>query len=450
MSEPFKICPICGTPAHRNAAICSTCGATLTNVEVHEDGGPRERKRQTYDPRYGEADLFEGELRRRGQTFFLGIVLTLSLIACGVLVFVLGPRIYNAVRGQYGSSSTATNTAVPTADLRNVLPLDTNTPRPTLNLATVTPAPPTWTPSPTQGPCERKVKPGDDLISLAVSCGHHSLDVVDLIVTLNALSGPDSIQVGQTIQIPWPTPTVDPNTVPTEQVAAMGVDTNTPDPNRTAAPAEIALENSNAIATQTLQPGVQYHRVQAGENIMQIAFEYGANIEILSQLNPEITFSQCDFGSPSGGPSCIVTVYQGQMVRVPAPTPTPTIQPTSNGSETPTPTATPQFNAPVLRDPGNRALFRKDQIITLRWVTTGTLGQDQLYRVRAQDATTGQVYTADTSDIFLIIPANWQATDTKRHDYTWSVSVINKSEPDKPKFTTETRIFTWEGRGANS
>ncbi len=450
MSEPFKICPICGTPAHRNAAICSTCGATLANVEVHEAGGPRPRKSQTYDPRYGETDLFEGELRRKGQTFFLGIVLTVSLIACGALVFVLGPRIYDAVRGQYGSSPTATQTAVPTADLSNVIPLDTNTPRPTLNLATVTPAPPTATPSPTQGPCERKVKPGDDLISLAVSCGHRSLDVVDLIVTLNALSGPDSIQVGQTINIPWPTPTLDPSTLPTEEVGAQLAVTRTPDPNRTASAAEVALENSNAIATQTLQPGVQYHRVTAGENIMQIAFEYGANIEILSQLNPEITFSQCDFGSPSGGESCIVTVYQGQMVRVPAPTPTPTIQPTSNGSETPTPTPTPQFNAPVLRDPGNLALFRKGQIITLRWVTTGTLGKDEIYRVRAVDTAAGKVYSADTSDIFLIVPADWQATDAKRHDYQWSVSVIDRANPDTSKFTTETRTFSWEGRGATS
>jgi len=113
-----------------------------------------------------------------------------------------------------------------------------------------------------------------------------------VVVELNELDSPESLQIGQVLEIPWPTPTVDPNLIPTLDTAAEDTAANLDDPNATLAPVDIALRNSAAIATETLQPGVDYHRVVAGDSIVSIAFQYGANVEILSQLNPEITFSQ--------------------------------------------------------------------------------------------------------------------------------------------------------------
>ncbi len=456
LSQSYKICPICGTPTHRNAALCPTCGTTLSDVKPVGNAPPPENGKSVYDHRYGETDLYEGQLSRRGQTVFVGFVVALALLACAGVIAFAAPRLNNLFAPLFSPSATPTRpptftpvptrggTAEPAALEMQVV---TNTPRPTLQFATVTPAPPTETPTPTIGPCIVTVQEGDSLFSLAGECGHRHLDVVDLIVEINDLDAPESIQIGQVIEIPLPTPTLDPNQLPTEESADDGSELAA---DRTLAPVEQALANSAAASTATLQAGVQWHRIVAGENIMSIAFSYGADIEILSQLNPEVTFSQCDFGSPTGGPNCIVQIYEGQLIRVPAPTPTPTIPPTASGSETPTPTATPTFNAPSLTDPGNRSLFTADQLITLRWVATGTLGAGQVYHVRVEDTTAGLVYTADTQELTFIVPEDWQGRDGRRHDYTWQISVIPRGNPNDPTYTTESRMFSWDSRGANT
>jgi hypothetical protein len=189
---------------------------------------------------------------------------------------------------------------------------------------------------------------------------------------------------------------------------------------------------------------VAWHEVVKDETIISIAFEYGADLKILSELNPEVTFSQCDFGEFSGGTSCVVNLYIGQRIRVPAPTLTPTLSPTPSGSETPTPTVTPTYNAPSALSPSNRALFQGSELVTLRWVASGTLGAGQTYRVQINDLTSGATYSADTPDLFFILPVEWQSHDGARHDYEWTVSVIDQNHADTPLFSTEPRIFTWE------
>jgi hypothetical protein len=168
----------------------------------------------------------------------------------------------------------------------------------------------------------------------------------------------------------------------------------------------------------------------------------------MSELNPQVTFSQCDFGKFGGGPQCVVQIYEGQLLRVPAPTPIPTLSPTPSGSETPTPTATATFNAPSALSPDNRMLFRRAEFVTLRWVASGSLAPGQTYRVRVEDLTTGVVYNGDTTDLFFIVPQEWQGRDSRRHEYAWSVSVIDINNPNQPSFTTETRTFTWEAQSS--
>ena len=198
--------------------------------------------------------------------------------------------------------------------------------------------------------------------------------------------------------------------------------------------------------TATLLPGVMWYTVQPNEDIAGIAFEFDTNVQVLSQLNPEITFSQCDYGNPAGGPDCQVFISAGQKVRVPAPTPTASLSPTLSGSETATPTLTPTYNAPSALSPADHALFRSDELVTLRWVTSGTLGAGDTYRVQVQDLTSGQDYSSDTTDLSFILPSDWQGQNGQRHDYRWTVSVISLAKPDQPYFTTEPRLFTWEGR----
>ncbi len=451
MSQDIKICPICGTPSHRNAALCSTCGTSLTDVEVVAQTPPTPRQ-PDYDRRFGETDLLEGELHRRSELVLFSVLLVIAAVACvGVIGFM-------GLRWLAQSAAPVLPTPTSGATLPAVI-IATNTLPPAPVMATVTPPPPTPTPTATPGPCTHKVIPGDDLISIIWGCGYRTLDVLPTVLELNKLSSPEMIQVGQEIMVPWPTPTPDPNgaaqnpsdttlvsnpNIPLSILALMTpTDITVPGLAIVELP---TLGPPTTVPSPTLLPGVMWHTVKANENIGTIAYAFNTSLETLSQLNPEITFSQCDFGKPTGGDTCTVLIQPGQQVRVPAPTPTATLSPTFSGSETATPTLTPTFNAPSPLSPADRSLFAHNELVTLRWVGSGTLNDGETYRVQVNDLTSGQNYSSDTTDLSFILPADWQGQDGKRHDYSWTISVIRLDNPDHPYFTTEPRLFTWEGR----
>ena len=85
-------------------------------------------------------------------------------------------------------------------------------------------------------------------------------------------------------------------------------------------------------------------------------------------------------------------------------------------------------------------------LITLRWVGTGTLAADEVYLITMDDLTARTTYTGETDELYFIVPSDWQGTDAQWHDYRWSISVVRRSSPDQPIFTTGTRLFTWESR----
>jgi LysM repeat protein len=446
-----KICPICGTTAHANAQVCTTCGTSLANVQPAKPGR-RALSTPVGPDEYGETDLLEGSRRSgRDNLWFAGLVLGLAL-TCGLLIFI---PIFITQRAQAENETIAAETVDRAATLSatpdplaspQAILMATNTPRPTINLPTVTPAPPTPTLSPTPGPCEVVVQAGDDLSSLAYGCGHRSLDIIPLILEQNNLAAPESLQVGQRLIIPWPTPeggapaseaTIDGSAAAADAVVALA-----------AAPADTqATTGPTRFPTATLLPGLMFHTVSAGESMVQIAYEYNTDAETLAQINPEVPFSQCDFSETSGGPSCTVLLQPGQLFRVPAPSPTPTLSPTPSGSETATPTITPTFNAPALISPNNRALFRADDLITLRWVSSGVLGIGERYQIIVRDLTSGAEYRETTQELFFIVPAAWQGTDDRRHDYEWRVGVVTESDRSNMLYPTEPRLFTWESRG---
>ncbi len=446
----YKICPICASPSPRTAVTCSVCGAALTAVPAAGERTGAENQPAAYDPRYGETDLDETSLKWRWATYILLIIGAAAGIVCLGTAALAGTRLLAVISAPAGGPA-----LTPTA---GGAALATNTARPTVFLPTVTDAPPTRTPTPsptpseTPGPCLQQVQPGDSLIAIVARCGHRDLAVIDLVLELNNLSAPEVIQSGQTLEIPWPTPTDDPASAATEtpEGAASAAEPVSVVIGAPQADSDTLARLAAAPPTATLQPGVTWHRVASGENIIIVAYTYGANVKILSELNPEITFSQCDFGLETGGPNCVVQIYEGQLVRVPAPTPTPTLSPTPSGSETATPTATPTFNAPSALSPGEGRLFRRDEFVTLRWIASGTLAPDQVYRVRVTDITAGAVYEADTTELSFVLPASWQGRDQRRHEYQWTVSVIASSNPQQPAFTTEPRTFLWEAQGEGS
>lgn len=393
----------------------------------------------SYDFHYGETDLQEQTLSGAGNRYTLvGIVFLLVLIA-GIVGIFIGSQFLSS---EVGGANSQPEAIIQTA-------------RPTLNIATVTEGPPTatasWTPSPsftpsntpTREPCIQRIPTGGSLIGAITSCGYTSLEIMPTVMALNNISDAASIQVGQEIVIPWPSSTPDPNAIPTA--------TNTPESNAGVSDQLTVLEIDTSIdpfaptATATLPPGVMWHEVQADENIIVIALQYNANAKVLSELNPQKDFARCEFGERFGGPECIVPLFQGELLRVPAPTPTPTLSPTTDPNATATPTPTPTYNEPSPSTPADRAFFGVDELITLRWIPSGILGSDEQYRVDVVDQTSGRAYTAYTTEISFIIPGAWQGQDTNRHEFEWTVGVVDEDTPDNVRFRTSPRVFFWQG-----
>jgi hypothetical protein len=446
---PAQQCPICRTLQPLEATRCHNCGAALDGVAVTTPMQARtvKRKRQpqplleapptaAWDE--GETDLYEGSLPRLPMQGLLVIVCTLVVVT-GIAYFIARQVAGSLLRPTSMPTLTVTTlkaTEVPTfgAEGDNTPP-PTNTRTaiavvPTLALATVTPAPPTATITPTRGPCTQKANKGDTVYGMAARCGHRDLSIVPIILELNNMKDAGQLQIGQTLIIPWPTPT---GGAPAQSGAATG----TP--------------GAVSPAEPTLPAGVTWYKVKKGDTAVSVAYTFHTDMKTLRDLNPEIQFSNCDFGQPGGGPDCTLKpiLGEGQRVRVPAPTPTPTLSPTYTGSETATPTATPTFNAPFSQSPSDNMLFEASELPTLRWVASGELGPNDLYVVTVHDTATNVVHTAATRDLSFQLPADWQPTDGKRHTFEWSVAVASQGEngtPTPSAFTTETRTFTWQSR----
>ncbi len=469
MSErrPTQQCPICGAVQPLAAQKCSICGAVLPGERTPIVTQPvaeeqtRHGARARYDSAVGDDDLYVGDLSGRMWRLIAAGGLTLAL----VLGLGLGYAISRMAGHDNGDGSFQANggmqsppTAPPTSTLRGTYVAATFTPAPpiTLDLPTVTPMPPTATETPLPTPCYQTAQQGDTVLGMAYRCGHRNNDVVALILEINGLDSPQELKEGQTLEIPWPTPTLDPNAtaVPTALPADAGTGGGGDTPDATAAVALNEFGTPDALAKYeniepTLRPGLAWHTVRAGQTILDIAYEYGTTLETLSKINPEIPFLQCDFGSGSGGPDCVVMLGEGQRVRVPVPLPTTTPTPSPVGTLTPTPTATATFNAPYLLTPDNDAIFRSDEIVTLRWGGTGTLAEDERYLVNVRDLDTGTTYQALVRDSTYILPGGWQPSDHNRHRFEWTVAIATvdaQYDVLNENHMTETRRFTWDSR----
>jgi hypothetical protein len=434
LSEAFKVCPICETRNQRHAALCSTCGTTIADVKPRPATKAAQAPTPRYEYRLGESDLAEESLNRAGQLMSLVLILLIVLAAAAIAFALL--------------SRPAADTGVAGAAIP-----------PTIKPAriagpTVTPGPPTATktPSPvpkaaptdtvTPSPCLRKVVAGDSLIAIVTGCGHRNLTILPTVMHLNGITDETRIQIGQEIIVPRPSATLDP--------AATATSTAETDVDSAAADSVadrlslLAFDPFSPTETPTLLPGLMWHNVQPDENMIVIAVAYKTNAKALSDLNPEIQFSLCDFGLAYGGAECTVHLRQGQKIRVPAPTPTITPIPTASGSETPTPVPTATFNAPIAQSPQEGAFFAPQQRVTLRWVATGRLAPTHVYRIVLTDSDTGSVYSAETSELFFIIPSEWSPKDANSHRYAWQVSVLD-TITEEISHTSQERTFVWQG-----
>ena len=432
MSESFKHCAICQSRSAGDARHCANCGASLENVAAFHAASSLPARRQ-YDFRYGETDLLESAAHEAARKSCLVLLLFAVMFAfCGVVGLL-----------QTESARRASSRSQPLATVRPTLPpyatVTMGPPTATVAATTEPTLPPT--PSHTPAPCARQVVAGDSLIGIIAGCGHRSLALLPTVMALNGIADETRIQVGQRIIVPRPTPTLNPDaaSAPAGEASASEDD------------AGLALLSFDPFAPTiepTLLPGLMWHTVAKDENMILIALQYKSNAKQLSDLNPEVEFALCDFGLEFGGGECRVNLAQGQRIRVPAPTATPTIAPTSDGSETPTPTVTATINAPHAYSPIDETIFTARDQITLRWVATGSLNSDQLYLVSVENDA-GDRFSAETRDLFFILPPRWQAADSQLHGYTWSVTIVDSVTGEASSATEPSRFF-WQGAGQAS
>ncbi|TVR19050.1 MAG: LysM domain-containing protein [Anaerolineaceae bacterium] len=452
MTDAIKTCPICSASNHRNAPVCWNCGTSLTGIEINQTTD-KTGQESSYHFDHGETDLYESALYRTGQRYLFGCFGLLAALLIIGLGLVVAPSAMDQVGIVFSASQ---DEATPTSPPRLFLPTVTegpDIPTPTMTIA------PTETPEPTatREPCYQVVQSGDFLFDVVARCGHRDTDVFDLVVEINNMNDIGMIIAGQRLEIPWPTEIPDPAAPPPAQDEAAAGNpavASAPDSDGQRSVLELdddELEEFFVIPTPTLPPGIEFHTVSAQDTMISIISQYDTTIESIRNLNPEMTFTQCNMGMRFGGERCSVILNLGQRIRVPIPEPEATAVPEITGEETAMPTPTPTFNAPMLQRPADRAAFRNNELITLRWLETGSLGQNETYRVTVEDRTAGVLYNYETLDTFLIVPEQLQAVSQsiQRHEYVWYVDIINTSNPDTSLFRTEMRSFTWETRIEN-
>lgn len=320
----------------------------------------------------------------------------------------------NFVRLDAGPAATAPVTGV-VAPEASPLPEVTDTPAPAIavEIATVTPSPALEAAAPVQtpGPWRHTVREGETLGFIIQKFGYRDYAVIDEIVQMNEnVPNPNLLPgEGSVILVPRPTATAMPadfTPLPVPPALAERIVPTSPD---------TGLNYDTEIAE---------HEVVAGQTVIDIVIQHDTTLEIVSILNPDISFARCDFGLRSGGPECNPLLNVGQIVRVPAPTLTPTMSPTFSGRETATPT--PTWMAPRVVSPAQDSVL-PPTAIRLQWLSVGLLPTGDVYLVQISDES-GVVHNAVTRDTSLLLPESMAPAGGSPRDLTWTVSVARADE----------------------
>ncbi len=369
-----KICPTCGTRLSENAVRCLVCG-----TEFGEQPAPKTVKKAEKSVQAAGIPSVTLSLPA-----IVGSLLAIIVLAVG-LTFYLTPK-------DPQKFAPIEDTATPT-----------ETPTPTLTPTNT--APPTETPTPTlQPPFEYTVKESDGSCSQIA----YNFNVsVQSIIVLNNLASSCPIYAGQTLLIPYPTPTPPP--------AA----TNTP---------------LAEIATQQACESVQI-TVQEGDTLSSISANYAVSKESIKQFNKLTTDN----------------VLIGQILMIPlcerAPDP---------GKPTPTATIPPPYPAPNLLLPADGAAFTlANDVVTLQWASVGVLRDAEAYQITIEDITANQTrrVTDYVTDTKYIVPTSFRPKDNVAHVMRWQVVTVFQSGVDEQGnpiwvaagAASEKRVFTWVG-----
>ncbi|NDJ87230.1 MAG: LysM peptidoglycan-binding domain-containing protein [Chloroflexi bacterium] len=463
-------CPTCGAANDPEARQCLICGAALAESPrriSQRAQTPTPQDERVYDSHEGEDDLLAQGISSTplGAAFgFVLLVMVLFAAGAGAFLALDGDDSSDDVSS--GSAPLGSESPAPSRTA-SITPQPTNTRAAPVNFPSVTPMPATATATETPGPCIKTAGAEDTIYGLALECGHRDFSIVNVIIEMNdGLDCETCLREGQTIEIPLPTATPGGETATAEDTQDDDVESGSTGQGQSDAALAAGESDVAAAATvpvnefgtpdlvatlrqePTLRPGLMWHTVEQDETMISIAVQYGIDAKIISDVNPEIEFGQCDFSERFGGEACTVMIYEGQRIRVPAPTSTPTSLPSPSGSETPTPSPSPTFNVPSANQPPDDTRFDANSLITLRWTATGSLAPNEFYQVSVRNLDTGEAYQGRTTDLFFVVPADWQPTDGGSQGFEWSVSivVIQDGQVQSMREATVPRQFFWQGR----
>jgi len=252
----------------------------------------------------------------------------------------------------------------------------TETPPPT-GTPTMTPPPsPTATPRP---PRSHRVTSGETLFGLSLF-----YDVsMESIASTNSFDVETPIQSGQTLQIPWPTPTP-----PLEPMA-------------------IEINGEMVIADPT---NCEQYVIEEGDAISVIAARYNINFELLQQVN---RLTERSVIQP-GDTICIPEISYGGI-----------LPPTPGPSPTPSPTSFPA--GPTLLYPPEAMVFdMRNEPIVLQWVAVKDLASDEWYMVELIDESVPGAHPLRgfTRQNAFRVPERWRPHDETLHPFRWQVSIV--------------------------
>jgi LysM repeat protein len=282
-----------------------------------------------------------------------------------------------------------------------VTPTATNTLTPT---ETPTLAPPTQTPSPAPSPTPftYQVQDGDLCAGIAFTFGIS----VQSIILQNNLDAACTLFVGQSLLIPYPTPTV------------------TPLPSATLNPTEQYVADCSQVT----------YDVQENDTLSTISANYDISIEAIKRWNG-LVLDQVNLGQTLIIPLC----ERGA----------------GPGGPTATPTPPPPYPAPNLLLPADGAPFTLDNdSVTLQWASVGTLQDNEFYQVTIIDVTDGEARIVDyVLDTKYIVPSSFRPSETTAHVIRWTVQTVRQVGVDEdglpvyePAGAVSTaRVFTWTG-----
>lgn len=365
-----KVCPTCGTRLSENATRCSVCGRAITATATPK----RESDSSVQGPRIPTVTL----------SLPLAIAMFIILVAIGAGVVFIFARQQPAVVLDFTKTPTSTVTATVTL---TATPTPTGTPVPT---ATLLP------------PKDYVVKKNDTCISIAAL---NNISVASIVLLNNLNADCTSLSLGQTLKIPYPTPTATPQV------------TSTPN----------ATQKSDSACD--LFP----YTVKEGDTLGSISANYRVPPEAIKEYN--------------GLSSDIVQL--GMPLKIPLCKRLPTAGPTS------TPTPPPPYAAANLLLPADGASYvSANDVITLQWSSVGILRSNETYAVTIEDLTDGNTKKVDyVADTKYIVPTSLRPGTASPHIYRWWILPVRQTGSTKdgqPIYDvggqpSAQRVFSWIG-----